>query len=320
MAASVPPALSVAGLVWVVLTIGGLGQALLQSAVVPDLDLLGRMALGAGGVAAGLAVPLGALGGVVGGARRLAEERAWLGLRTLGFSGRHLVPASALLLGVGAGIWLGISHFGEPNARAALRDARVEAAVRVVPVEGRTVTLGSWAASVDGEKLRFAGGDWLGEAETWSIRPAVAGVVVRLEGTDLQSVDGATRARIETLEMPIPLAAGGKVQAAERTTPDLQRQIAVSAALGRDAYERWILWKRSLLPLCVLPLGLGGLRLGLGSRVSVLGIVGGQVLTLWGAVRVADQAISSLGPVVAAALVGSVAVLWGVGWAWWRDA
>jgi hypothetical protein len=288
--------------------------------VVPDLDLLGRMAVGAGGAAAGLAVPLGALGGVLAGSRRMADERAWLGLRTLGISARHLVLPATGLLFAAALAWGAVAHFGEPYARATLRDARVAAAVRVVPVEGRTVTLGSWAASVEGGRLRFAGGDWLGVADQWSVRPAAAGVIVSLTGGELRSADGATRARFSTLEMPIPLAAGGKVQAAERTTPDLLRQIAVSAALGRDAYERWILWKRSLLPLCLLPLGFAGLRLGLASRVPILALGAAEVLTLWGAVRVADQAIGRLGPEGAGALVLAVAFAWCLAWVRWTDA
>ncbi len=314
---------AVAGaLVWIVVAIGGLGQAVLTSAVVPDLDLLGRMALGAGGAAAGLAVPLGALAGVAAGARRLSEEGAWLGLRSLGVGGRALAGPVAVVLVAATAAWLGVTHWAEPAARALVRDARVAAAVRVSPAEGRTVHIGSWAAAVDDGVLHFAGGDWIGRAQAWAIRPALTGVVVELRDGELRSADGGTRARFVSLDMPVALAGtAGKVHASERTTPDLRRQVALSATLGRDAYERWILWKRTLLPLCLVPLGLAALPLGLGRRWPVPGIVAAQALTLWGVVRVADQSVQAQGPTVAAFTTFAVAAAWLVGvWWGWRDA
>lgn len=313
---------AVGALAWVVLAVGGLGQAVLTSAVVPDLDLLVRMGFGAAGAAAGLALPVAALAGVTGGARRLAEEGAWLGLRSLGVGGRALaVPIAGVLLVATLG-WLAITHWAEPTARATVRDARVAAAVRVSPVEGRTVRVGNWAAAVEDGTLHFAGGDWLGRAERWAIRPAAAGVVVELEDGELRSVDGATRARFATLAMPVPLAGtAGKVHASERTTPDLRRQLAISAALGRDAYERWILWKRTLLPACLLPLGLAALPLGLRKRWPVVGLVAAQALSLWGVVRVADQWVRDGALVGAALATVAVAVGWMVAaWWGWRDA
>ncbi len=308
-------------LVWILMALGGLAQAILTSAVVPDLDLLATLALGAGGAAAGLALPIGALAGVTAGARRLSEEGAWLGLRTLGFGGSALARPIVLLLVAVVAMWLGVTHWGEPAARTLVREARVAAAVRVVPVEGRTIRIGDWAAAVDGGVLHFAGGEWVGRAETWAVRPALTGVVVELGDGELRSADGATRARFTTLAMPVPLAGtAGKVHPSERTTPDLRRQIAISASLGRDAYERWILWKRTLLPLCLLPLGLAALPLGLSRRWPVSGIVAAQVLTLWGVVRVVDQSVQSHGPAVAALTTFAAALAWLAPWLRWRDA
>jgi lipopolysaccharide export LptBFGC system permease protein LptF len=313
-----------AGLVWIVGALGGLGQALLTSAVVPDLDLLARMALGAAGTGAGLALPIGALAAVAAAMRQLSEEGAWLGLRTLGIGGRALAAPIAGFLVVVSVMWLGVAHVGEPLARASLRDARVAAAVRVMPVEGRTVRLGTWAAAVEGGVLHFAGGEWLGTARTWAVHPAIAGVVVTLGDGELRATDGTTRARFTTLEMPVPLVGtAGKVHPSERVTSDLMRQIGVSAALGRDAYERWILWKRTVLPLCLLPIGLGAVPLGLGAggrRWPLLGIVGAQVATLWGVVRLADQWVATLGIGGAAAITGlAAAAWWAVAWRGWRD-
>ncbi|MDP2304841.1 MAG: hypothetical protein Q8P18_02305 [Pseudomonadota bacterium] len=308
-------------LVWIVVVIVGLGQALLTSAVVPDPDLLLRMVAGALGVGASVAVPLGALGGVAGGLGGMAEGRAWLGLRALGVGGRAVAAPVGLFLVAVVAVWLGITHTVEPGARALLRDARIAAAVRVVPVEGRVVRLGGWAAAVEGGVLHFAGGEWLGYARTWEVRPALTGVVVALGSGELRSTDGTSRARFATLEMPVPLTgSAGKVHASERTTPDLRRQLLVSAALGRDTYERWILWKRSLLPLCLLPLGLAAVPLGLGRRWPLLGIVAAQVVTLWGVVRVADQWVGTVGIAGAAVATLAAALLWvALAWRGWAD-
>ncbi len=316
--------LPAASLVWMVGALTGLAQALLLSAVVPDLDLLGRMVLCALGVGASLAFPVGALGAVVGGARRLEEDGAWLGLRTLGVGGAALGAPVLSFLSVVMALWLGVAHVGEPLARTALREARVAAAVRVAPVEGRAVQFGPWAAAVEGGVLHFAGEGWLGTAQTWEIQPALTGVVVVLGGGEVRAADGRVRARFTTIELPVALSGtAGRVHASERSTPDLVRHLDVNAALGQDKYERWILWKRTLLPLTLLPLGLAALALGLAppSRARpVVAIVGAQLLTLWSAVRVADQQIDAVGLMGASLLTGGAAMAW-CAWAWlgWRD-
>lgn len=320
MWAVLPPAATAGALVGLLAGLGGFAQAVLASAVVPDADLLARMGGAAIAAALGLAVPLGVLLGVAGGLARLREEGAWLGLRAAGLGGGALVGPVAAVLGVGVAAWLGVAHFVEPHARAALRDARVAAAVRVSPVEGRTLDVGDWSVSVDGGRLRFAGGEHVGSAARWSISPAQAGVLVRLEDGELRDVVTGAFGTFATLDAPLALGRAGKVHVSERATPDLLGQLATSAALGRDAYERWILWKRTLLPLALWPLGLAALPLVLGRRAPVAAVVGAQALTLWGAVRLADQAIGALGPPGAAVVTGLVALAWpALAWRGWWD-
>jgi lipopolysaccharide export LptBFGC system permease protein LptF len=310
----------VGGLAWALLTLGGLGQALLVSAVVPDLDLLARMLAAAAGAGSGLALTAAVLGSVAAGARRLADDGGWVALRAMGAGGRSLLGPVLVLLLVGAGGTLLLAHLGEPAARAALRDARVTAAARIRPVEGRTVRLGDWAATLDGTRLRFAAGEWLGFAERWEIRPALAGVVVALEDGEVVGTDGATRARFDTLELPVPLgAAAGRPHISERTTPDLTRSWA-STPRPPGRYERWILWKRTILPLCLPLFALALLPLGLGRRWPPLALAGAQLLSMWAVVRLADAWSRQVGPEGAAALTVGVALAWpAVAWARWRD-
>lgn len=320
VAAVLPQMAVVGGAVLVILGLGGFAQALLRTPVVPDADLLVRMALASGGAAAGLATPVGALAGIVGGLRRLREEGAWLGLRAAGFGGRASLRPIAGIAAIAVVTALALSHVGEPLARAALRDARVAAAVRVRPVEGRTLAVGPWAIAVEEGALQFAGSGTIGSARTWSVQPAVAGVLVQLGPGRARALDGSFDARFSGLEMPVALASGGKVHPSERATPDLVRHIAGSTPAGRDAYERWILWKRTLLPLCLVPLGVAAIPLGLGRR-PVLAITGAQVFTVWGVMRVADQWIGAVGPAGAALMVGAVAMAWPIAaWRRWRDA
>jgi lipopolysaccharide export LptBFGC system permease protein LptF len=298
----------------VIAGLGGFAQALLQAAVVPDPDLLVRMGVAALGAGAGIAVPVGVLAGVATGARRMREEGAVLALSAAGAGPAAILPAVVVVAAIGAGAWAGVGHFGEPAARAGLREARVAAAARVRPLEGRTLRVGPWAVAVDGGVLHFAGDEWIGTATSWALSPAQAGVVAVLGGVEARSADA--RVRMATLEVPLPVSHGGKVSPAERTTPDLARQIAVSAELGRDRYERWILWKRTLLPACLLPLAAAAAALGLG-RLPIVAAVGAIAGTWWGVVRVCDQSIGALGPAGAAAVVLGMALAW-AGAAWRR--
>lgn len=325
--ATVGPTLLVAALVAVMGGLGTFAQAVLLTPVMPDLDLCLRLGGAAVLATSPVAVPVGALAGLVSGLRRLRDEGSWLALGTFGVAGRTLLAPVLLGGAVAAGLWALATHEGEPRARAWLRDLRVDAAVRVRPQAEQAVRLGDWNIATAGEALAFAGGDHVGTATRWRLDPAANAVVATLEDVEIRDWRGGGHAHIDRVVMPFGLsAAGAKIHASERTTPDLLRQLAVSDALGRGSYERWLLWKRTLLPICLLPLLLAALPLGLGARRPgtrvwpVPAVVLAQVLSVWGVTRVADQRLDALGLVGAAAVVLLVAAAWpALTWPRWRE-
>jgi hypothetical protein len=113
--------------------------------------------------------------------------------------------------------------------------------------------------------------------------------------------------------LPVPVDGRGRTHAAERTTPDLLRQLRVSAALGRDGYERWLLWKRTLLPLALGPLAVAAA--GFARRFRVGPVVCGLLFTSWVGVRILDGQTSTLSPALASALfLLPVLALAGLAW------
>lgn len=327
LAAAVPPTAVVGALVAVLGGLGTFAQAILLTPVIPDLDLCLRLAGAATLATTSIAIPVGLLAGTYAGLRRLRDQGSWLALGTFGVSGRALSgPVLALAL-LGAVAWGWASHEAEPRARAWLRDLRVDAAVRVRPQAEQAVRLGDWNVATAGDSLVFAGADHVGTAARWRLDPAANAVVATLEDVDLRDWRGGGGAHIDRVVMPFGLSsAGAKIHASERTTPDLLRQLALSDALGRGDYERWLLWKRTLLPLCLVPLMLAALPLGLGSRklgrrtLPVSALVTVQILSVWGTVRILDQRLAALDLTAAAAIVLTVAAAWPlVAWARWGD-
>lgn len=331
------PTLTVAGLVGVVGGMGGLTQALLLVPVTPDLDLVASLALAALGAAGGLAVPVAVLAGVAGAGRALQEDRAWLGLGTLGVGGNNLLRPIVLWLGLGVLANGAVAHLFEPLARARLRDVRALAAARVEVVEGRTLHLGDWYVSADAGRLHFVNAAWMGSAGTWRIEAAEGAVVATLTDVAVHALDGSAQAQAASVVVPVPLHTSGvRVEVAERTSPDLLRVVDRTPTTGSGrTYERWILWKRTLLPLGLLPVGLLLAPLALGqrrtpparssvldavrtpSRWPLLLLVAAPVLTLWVQVRVLDRAVGELGlPVGSALLIGPW--LLAAAWTWWR--
>ncbi|MBM4393891.1 MAG: LptF/LptG family permease, partial [Deltaproteobacteria bacterium] len=142
--AALPPALATGALAWVLLSIAGLGQALLATSAAPGARLLGQLALAVLGSTAGLALGVACLAGAAGAVARLREEGALLALAAAGLPPRRLAWLSlglALPLALAS---LVVSHEAEPRARALVRDTRALVAASVAPAEGETVRLGSW--------------------------------------------------------------------------------------------------------------------------------------------------------------------------------
>ncbi len=296
------------------LLIAGLGllaQALVTTGVSPGPGLFVQLALASLGSAGAVAWPLAALAGAALGARRLRDEGAWLALQSLGVGPRALTRAAlpfALCAGAGSGV---VTHLAEPAARAGLRDSRAATVAAVEPREGQTLQLGPWSVAVQDERIYFTDGGRAGEAEGWALRPAAAGVVMELEAGRIEAWDRSTSLSFERLSLPIRLpGTEGRIAPAERGTPDLWRR-------AHSPYERWILWKRTVLPTLLVPLVLASLRGGVSSW-PLGGVVGGGVLGLWGSVRLLDQLAGAIGPALPSALL----LIFGLLAAWWaaRDA
>jgi len=280
------------GLATILLGLGALGQALLALSVAPTPGLLLRLAAGAFGSVSSVALGVGVLGGVARGVVRLREERALLALAAAGLRpGRLGLLAGAVCL-PGVLLHLAVGHFGEPLARAQLRDARVAVASALDPRTDRPVRIGPWwVAEQAGGGLWFTDGVRAGRADRWRLVPHQGGVAADLGGVVLAAAEGVA-VRADRLELPIPLAAR-RVHIFERTTPDLRAQIAVSAALGRDTYERWTLWKRTLLSAVLVPLSIAAA--GFARRRGEGVVVGGLVLGTWVVVRLLDAQVAAIG-------------------------
>lgn len=308
------PAWTTAALASALLTLAGLGQVLLASSVAPPPGLLLRLLLGVAGSIAPLALAVGALAGVAGGVARLREENALLALAATGLSETKIALLAAVLLIPVALAHAGLGHFAEPLARASVRDTRAATAAAITPRANRPVRVGPWWAAVEGAELVFTDGVATGRAARWALSARQGGVFVELEGTELRMASGE-RIRAEHVAVPIPIANRGKVHVSERTTPDLVRQLAISASLGRDGLERWLLWKRSLLAALLVPLGVAAA--GLARRRAPGLVVGSMLVGAWVAVRLCDAAIEQMGaPIAAITLMGGAVLL--SGWAWRR--
>ncbi|GDX80918.1 hypothetical protein LBMAG42_27290 [Deltaproteobacteria bacterium] len=308
------PAWTTGALALALLTLAGLGQVLLASSVSPAPELLLHLVLGVAGSIAPLALAVGALAGMASGVARLREEHALLALAASGLSQQKIALLGMVLLVPVAFAHAGLGHFAEPLARSWVRDTRAAAAAAIVPRADRPVRVGSWWAAVEGDGLVFTDGLATGRAAGWAIGARRGGVFVELEEAELRLASGES-VRAAHVAVPIPIANRGKVHVSERTTPDLLRQLAISASLGRDRLERWLLWKRTLLPVLLVPLGVAAA--GFARRLSPGPIVGTLLIGSWVAVRLCDAGIERIGAPTAAFGLMFAASLVG-GWAWRR--
>lgn len=308
----VRPTLVIGGAAVGVLALAGLVQSMVALGVRPSPALFARLFAGAALASLAVALPAAALGGLAAGLRQLRDDGAWRGLATLGVPGRALLLPLAgwlVLLGLAYGA---VAHAGEPWGRRIVRDARAEAASRVVPREGRTVRVGAWSVAVDGDRLRLAGEGWFGSAGGWTLTPARGAVVAELTDLVVEGPDGA-RVRAERAVVPVPLGLSGRLGVGERDSAELW-------ARARDPYERWVLWKRSLLPAALVPLGLALVPAALAGRWPPLALTAAALVPWWVAVRLLDGQVTALGVGVAAGVVLAGAVGAAVAaWARWGE-
>lgn len=299
-----PSARATGALAWCLLALGGLGQLLLASSVVPSAPLLGRLLLGVLATSLGLAVVVGTLALGAGAVGRLRDDGAWVALQAAGVGRWPVAWRLGALSLPGVGLSLLLAHVGEPTARAALRDTRAQAAASVAPRAGETVRLAGWWLAVDGGRLHFTDGLVTGSAGGWLLQARQGGVLAALQEVEVRT-EGAI-ARAESVALPLGLREG-KVHVSERTTPDLLRQLRVSAALGRDGYERWQLYKRTLLPLALLPLAVG--VAGAARRHPPGAVVAAALFGSWLAVRLFDASLGPREPALAAGAFGSAVLV-----------
>lgn len=303
------------------------GQTLAQAALLPGPAGLGAVALGLVPAVLGVALPAGLLVGTVAVGRRWAEAGDGLALQAAGYGARRLL---APLLGLGLVVGLlqaGLAHGLEPWGRAAARRALDGAAGELALVAGQPVTLGGvlvHAGEAEGGRLgevfvaagRVVVGAARGEIE--------AGGALRLEGGSAAALPEADQPpgwtlRFERARLPLD-PRKRRVELVERSTADLRDLIGRMRAQGRGAEaERLALYKRTSLPLAAPVLALLGLALGArGGRPGPVTAI--TALCWWAAVRVCDQTVGALGPLLAAALplIGGSAAL-AVAWLGWRD-
>lgn len=312
---------------WLLLTAGSLAQVL-SVIRIPTAHCALLVVAGAVGSTAPLMIEVAMIAGPAAAIAELRLDGSWLGLRSLGARGRDL--------GVPVLLWAGglclaallTSHALEPLARGWLRDARVEAAVGLRLDAGGSAAIGPWALSgqPDGG-LRFAaeadGQQIVGSADTVQVEAARGAVTVRLGAGEARGVrpglpggqaaipeEPRWQVRFASLTTALALSGGPRVETVERSTAEL---------LGRalNPYERWILWKRTLLPAVLLPLALLGLPLGARLRAGVG--VGVLALGFWTLLRLSDT-LARTGPGLAsAALLVPCLLGLGIGWILWKD-
>ncbi|HND33186.1 MAG TPA: hypothetical protein PLA94_24480 [Myxococcota bacterium] len=312
-----PPTGRVAAVALLLGSVGLFAQALLLTAVVPNPPLLLQLYTGSVGIILGIALTVGTVVGTVVGLRRLVDEGAWLGLQSLGLSGVQLLLPLLVPLGLLTLLQLGVAHGLEPWARQQLREARVAAAGQIRPVEGKALRLGPWSVVLQGGTLYFAGQTLRGKATGWRLEPEREGLRMLLGEGELSAWDGTMGAHFSSLGTSIPLPKMGAPPAAEKSSRKLMEELAKKGHPERHQAERWLLWKRTLLPLGTLLLSVGAVPLALGRRPVPL-VVGGLLLPFWVSVRMLDTMVARQGAGVAAAcLLVGCALFSGISWGRW---
>lgn len=298
-------------------------QAFALSPVLPGpRGMLGVLA-GYCPTALGVALPVGLLVGVLTASRSWWEAGELLGLACCGKRPRTLAwPVFALglcLAGLQAGLSHGLEPLGRSDASARLHAASSDLRLRPEqPAQLGPVLV--HARAVEGRAFRdvfIASPGVVAAAERGRL---ASGERLLLEGGTAVSDDPELEWSLEFDSAELSLAQGGRrIELAERSTASLRDLVARMEARGSTAHaERLALFKRSLVPLG-LPL-LGLLALPLGGRgwspgsTTLVAAVG-----WWALMRIGDQAVAELGPLMAGLLphLGlMLALVWS--WATWR--
>jgi len=158
--------------------------------------------------------------------------------------------------------------------------------------------------------------------------PSQGAVTVELSDVDARSLRDDTHLTAATARVPIPVTLdGARVHVTELDTPALLARWEVHPP---DAYERWIGWKRTVLPLVTLLGGLLVFPFALGPQRPVgpahparwppLALTAATFVGTWAAVRLLDQDVASLGVTVATeVLLGGLGLAVALAWATWGD-
>lgn len=301
-------------------------QALDRAPVLPGFQGASLVLLGLLPAVASVGLPVALLFGVVAAAERKAAEGEWLALAAAGIPARRLLPP-LLLLGLLAGLLeAGLTHGLEPLGRTLVRLALEGAVAELRLQPGQPAVVGELlllAGGVEGAvmtELFVASGDTVLVAERGLVKQ---GRLHLLRGeAETQPVgEAGERWSLSFERANLPLRQGGlRVEAAERGDRALQDLIQKMEDNGRSAdFERMTLYKRSALPLSVPLLALLGLPLG-ARRARPALVAATAVLGWWVLMRLADQSVGAVGPLLAAILPAlGLGLAAAVGWASWRD-
>lgn len=295
-------------------------QVLVRAPVVPGPLGAANVALGMLPFALSTALPAALLAGGVAAARSWALGGEWLGLAVSGQGARRLVPALALVGSVAA---LGqgcLTHHLDPAGRRHARSALLSAASDLGLRAGEPLVLPGGvlrAGAVRGREwsgVFFAQDDIVLSAE----RGRVQGGRLVLEAGTARDAGSGWFASFDRAEIPLTLP-GRRFELSERGLDSLRRLLARKRVAGEAAaYETLILYKRTTSALAV-PLFLL-LAVPLGGRRGRPAPAALAVLVLWWiATRVFDQAVSQVGPELAAASpLVALAGLTAAAWLRWR--
>jgi lipopolysaccharide export LptBFGC system permease protein LptF len=298
------------------------GQAVSLSGLVPGVGGLCQVIIGLLPSVLAVGLPVGLLAGVVAAGQSWAERGDWLALLSSGLSGRVLLPGLLLGGALCGGVEAGLTHALEPAGRRMVRAAMIAAAGEVTLRPGQPAEVGGvllHAERVEGGRL---GGLFIASeaAALSAVSGEVSdGILALTEGTAAGLTEDWTMtfARARLALRPVQ----PRMENAERSTASLRALIGRMEAEGRAAsVERLALYKRTalagslpLLAALALPLGVRGVRPAAAATAVTL--------AWWAVMRICDQAVVGIGPLLAAVIPPALLALSAaVAWLTWRDA